>query len=408
MMKLKRQIVTTAFTVGLLMSVSLSARAESLFSPAITVNDRVITKYEIQQRAQMLRLLRAPGDPEKLAPEQLIEERLKMDAAQVEGLSVTEEGIQAGMEEFASRANMTSEQFIRAIEAGGVSKQSFHDFVEAGLSWRELVRARFGPKVQITDADIDKAVGAISGGSNVRVLLSEIIMPASPPQMASVMARANEISQLRSVDAFSAQARRYSAASTRARGGRLDWMPITNLPPALRGIVLGLAPGEVSDPLPLDGAVALFQMRDIEETTATAPEYAAIEYAAYYIAGGKTEATLAQAQKIKARVDTCDDLYGIAKGQPEEVLERGSKQPSEIPQDVAMELAKLDKHEVSTNLTRANGQTLVFLMLCGRTPKIIEDASREEILNQLQNVRLEGYAKGYLAQLRADARIVQK
>ena len=120
MMKLKRQIVTTAFTVGLLMSVSLSARAESLFSPAITVNDRVITKYEIQQRAQMLRLLRAPGDPEKLAPEQLIEERLKMDAAQVEGLSVTEEGIQAGMEEFASRANMNSEQFIRAIEAGGV------------------------------------------------------------------------------------------------------------------------------------------------------------------------------------------------------------------------------------------------------------------------------------------------
>ena len=43
----------------------------------------------------------------------------------------------------------------------------------------------------------------------------------------------------------------------------------------------------VTDPLPLQGAVALFQLRDIEETGYPRPDFAAIDYAAYYMAGGR-------------------------------------------------------------------------------------------------------------------------
>ena len=185
-------------------------------------------------------------------------------------------------------------------------------------------------------------------------------------------------------------------------------MPITNLPPQLRPVILGLAPGEVSDPLPLDGAIALFQMRDIEETGAAEPEYAAIEYAAYYIDGGRSDRALSRAARIEAETDTCDDLYGVAKGQPPEVLERDSRAPAEIPQDIALELAKLDPGEVSTTLTRANGETLVFLMLCGRTPELGEDGpSTEDLTNRIRNRRLDSFANGYLEQLRAEARIVE-
>ena len=194
----------------------------------------------------------------------------------------------------------------------------------------------------------------------------------------------------------------------RGRGGRLPWQNLTDLPPSLQPLILNLAPGEVTDPLPIPNAVALFQLRDIEETSVTAPTYSEIEYAAYYIPGGRTEAALAQAAQIRGRIDTCDDLYGIAKGQPAEVLERVKKAPSDIPQDVAIELSKLDTGEVSTTLTRANGQTLMLLMMCGRTAAANASASREDVTNALRQERLTGYAEQLLEQLRADARIVRK
>lgn len=390
---------------SLLLATADGAHAQNLFAPAIKVNDKVITRYELNQRARMLQLFRAPGDPNDLAQQQLIEERLKLDAAQANGLEISNEEVQAGMEEFAGRANMSAEQFIRALGGAGVAEQSYRDFIYSGVAWRTLVRAKFGPRVQVSEADVERALST-NGTGSVRVLLSEIILPAPPGREAAAQARADQISRITSTSAFSSAARRYSAAASRSRGGQLAWMPVANLPPAVQGAVLGLAPGQVTQPIPIQGGIVLFQMRGIEEGKVTEPEYAAIEYAAYYISGGRTEQALATAAKIRARVDTCDDLYGIAKGQPDEVLERGSKKPSELPNDIAIELAKLDKFEVSTNLTRAGGETLVFLMLCGRTPAIAENLSIDNITLSLQNRRLESFARGYLEQLRAEARIV--
>lgn len=384
------------------------AKAQGQFAPAYLVNDKVITVHDIDQRAAFLTLLRAPGNPDALAREQLIEERLKIEAAELAGIRPSAEAIAAGMEEFAGRANMDSAAFVAALAQGGVGPESFRDFVRAGIAWRDLVRARFTGKVQVSDRDVDRAIQSTSSGSSVRVLLSEIILPAPPEDAAAVQARANELAQIRTEAAFAAAARQFSATASRDRGGRLDWLPISNLPPALRPVILALAPGEVTDPLPLDGAVALFQLRAIEETGTTTPDFAAIEYAAYYLAGGRSEATLQQAARIRDSVDTCDDLYAIAKGQAAEVLERGSKAPADIPRDVALELAKLDRHEISTALTRADGQTLVVLMLCGRTPVVAAEADRATILAQLQDARLQNYADSYLAELRADARIIEK
>ncbi len=90
------------------------------------------------------------------------------------------------------------------------------------------------------------------------------------------------------------------------------------------------------------------------------------------------------------------------------MLDRGSKAPADIPADIALELSKMDPGEISTTLTRANGQTLVVLMLCGRTPELAEEVDRAELSLGLQNQRLASYSDGYLAQLRADARIIEK
>jgi peptidyl-prolyl cis-trans isomerase SurA len=183
---------------------------------------------------------------------------------------------------------------------------------------------------------------------------------------------------------------------------------LAQLPTQLRGVILSLAPGEVSPPIPLQGAIALFQLRDIEETSAPSVEYSAIEYAAYYMAGGRSSKTLAAAEKLKSQIDVCDDLYGVAKGNPPEALDRGNLAPEDIPEDIAIELSKLDPGEVSTNLTDSDGATLVFLMMCGRTAALNEDIGRDVVSTNLRQQRLSGYADSLINELRAGARIVRK
>ncbi len=381
--------------------------AQNLYTPVAKVNQSVVTEYEVQQRQRFLQALNAPGATRDGAIDSLIDERLRNEAIEDAGIKLTDQGIADSLAEFAARANLETEEFVKVLNQAGVSRETFRDFVVNSVRWRELIRARYAPRVQITDAQIDRALGETKG-SGVRVLLSEIIIPAPPQNAAQVNALADRISRTRSVSEFSSYASRYSATASRGRGGRLDWQDLTALPPSLQPIILDLAPGEVSAPLPIPNAVALFQLRDIQETAVAQPSYASIEYAAYYLAGGRSEAALSQAARVRARVDTCDDLYGIAKDQPAEVLDRETKAPADIPQDIAIELSKLDPGEVSTALTRSNGQTLMFLMLCNRTAEANKDVTREEATNALRQERLSGYADQLLEQLRADARIVRK
>ena len=126
------------------------------------------------------------------------------------------------------------------------------------------------------------------------------------------------------------------------------------------------------------------------------------------MAGGRSEQTLQQAANLKAQVDVCDDLYAFAKGQPESVLDRETRIPAEVPKDFAIELSKLDPGEVSTTLTRSDGQALVFLMLCGRTAEQNAEVSREDVAGSIRQRRLSSFADSLLAELRSEARIAVK
>ena len=388
-----------ALLLTLILMLPGAVQAQGLFSPVLTVNDAAITGFEIAQRRKLLELFRTPGNLDELAVEQLIEDRLKAQELDRQGLQITDEGLASAMEDFANRANLTLEQFITVLNQNDVDQTTLRDFVKVGVSWRDYVRSRFGDQTEVTEAEVDTALGqAGAGDSGIEVLLTEIIIPAPPPQAAAALATATRISQLTSTAAFEAEARRVSALPSRTNGGRLDWLPISNYPAPLRPVILALAPGEVTAPIQITNGVALFQLRAVREAAVPAVAPATIDYAAYVVADQAT------AVAVKNRIDTCDDLYGLAQGQPADVLDRQTLPPDQIAQDLALELAKLDVDEVSTAVTRADA--VLVLMLCSRTPATAGEVDRDAIRNQLRSQRLEGYSNGLLADLKAAATIV--
>ncbi|OIQ27183.1 MAG: peptidylprolyl isomerase [Alphaproteobacteria bacterium MedPE-SWcel] len=411
-----RALINRTRTAAGLVALSLSfiagaplspSAAQGLFAPAIVVNEDVITTYELEQRALFLSVLgSAQGDPVEAARKDLIEDRLKRSVMAEVGLTLSDEEVTEGMRELAGRANLPLEDFLARLQQSGVAPETVRDFSSAGLGWREYVRARYLARARPTEEEIDRAMGSAGSGS-VQVLLSEIILPVDQTNAVQVEELATQIADVKTSEAFAASAAQFSASDSRLDGGRLPWMPLTRLPPQLQEVVLALEPGEITRPLPLPGAVALFQMRGLREVDGRSARFAAIDYATYRIPGGRSAAALARAAEVRDAIDTCDDLYGIAKDQDPAVLVRGSVAPADIPQDIALELAKLDAGESTADITRDNGQTLLLVMLCGRTSEInaTQEDARLTVANALVQQRLNALADSLVEQLRANARI---
>ena len=403
-----RLMAIAFFGLGMVGSPALS---QSAFSPAVFVNDKVVTYYEIEQRSLLMALMNAPGDVRELALEGLISERIQAGAAEIIGIQPSEEGVQNGVNDFAKRAGLKPEELIEALNREGVSEETLRDFIYAGISWQGVIQSRFGQSIQITESEIDRAIASNTGAGGINVLLSEIVIPVTPQTAAQVQALADQLSQITTQADFEAAAKLHSQSATKDDGGKLDWISITKLPPQLRPAIVSLGPNEVTAPMTLPNAIALFQMRRKAEAATQSPSYSAIDYAVLKFPGGRTEENRQLAANISGRIDTCDDLFGEARAFPPEYMERSSVTPSKIPRDIGLELAKLDRNEVSTALSRTTtaGQPLMlFVMLCGRTAQLGEEISREDVASSLRNQRLQSFANGYLAELRSDSTIVIK
>lgn len=400
-MRLPSPIKTSLLALALSGTLGVAALAQSAdFRPVITVNDAAITGYELDQRVRFLQVLGTQGDVPAQARQALIDDRLRLQAAQRFGVAVSDQQIMAGMAEFAGRANLDVEQFLAAVGQAGVAPETFRDFVRAGLVWRELVQARFGPRTDIPRAMAERAQQTEAGrGLPPRVLISELVIAAEPgePQEALLQRAAQIGAGLGGETAFATAAQRLSVASTAAEGGRLDWRPVVDLPGPARAALAGLQPGQVSPPIPVGNGAALFLLRGVREAGPRAPEGAFVEYATLRVASSAAAATIAD------RAERCGDLF--AEAEPEDGRLTFATEPeTQAAPDLRGLLAGLDAGETAV-IDRAGAVTLI--MLCARRAGGPQDVPGLESLGGiLLNERLAAEAELWLAELR-DAAIIR-
>ena len=375
--------------------VILALAQENPFATVARVGDRSITHFELTQRVLFLGVLNAPGDVTTMAMEGLIEDRLRLAAAELAGVVVAAEAVNGGMEEFAARANLSADELIKALTPAGVEAETFRDFVEAGVTWREVVRAKFGGRVQVSDAEIDRAIAAgVAAGGEVRVLLSELVIRTDGDATAALALAARLRAEIKTEAGFAQAARLHSKGETAAGGGRLDWAPLKSLPEGVAARILQLDKGQVAEPIQVPGAVVLFFLRDITQGAGDAAVGTSVDYASFVLPAGLTLAM------VQARTDGCDDLYLLAKDLPESQLSRTTLPESQLPAGIAAALAPLDAGEIAMT-----GGAL--LMLCSRAPQSEVPPSREEVRTQLLNRKLAALAANYLEELRSEAIITR-
>jgi peptidyl-prolyl cis-trans isomerase SurA len=372
---------------------------EGDFAPVKIVNDQAISGYELRQRVAFLTLLKQPGDIQNSAMNGLIEDRLRNAAAKAAGILPSSEEVMAGMTEFASRANLSAEEFTKAIGQAGIAPETFRDFVKSGVAWRKMVRQKYEGKVKISEAAIDRALANFSVPVTQQVTLAEIVISASTRSAEISVARELAIDISRGRD-FAEAARAVSVGPTAGNGGVLEPQNLSALPDEAAKAVRSLSQDQVSDPVILDDKVVLYKMMASAQqpTTVTAPTQ--IDYATFALPD--TADGMKRATDLRAKVDGCDDLYSAANA--DGTLTRATVAINAVPSDIAGALQMLDAGEVSTSVTQ-NG-TRLFLMLCSRSAPKGSQPSRDEVQLILTNQRLASLAGVYLEELRADALIV--
>ena len=395
MVKLNLQKCIAVFV--LVYSVGSPAMSQSLFDSVISVDRAAITKYELDQRIRFFELLKPSNNVEDEARNSLIEDRLKIAAARQADIQLTPEALMAAMSDFAKNSNNNLNQLLDDLAQDGVDEQTFRDYVEAGITWRQLVRGRFASRANPTEAEIDRALASAGAQGGIQVLLTEIVLPAPPDQMAAARKIANRLTRIESTNIFSEQAQLLSVAQSRANGGKLEWTNLNDLPAGLRPIISGLRPGQITKPLEITNAIVLFQLLDIAETAFQLPKISAIEYA--QLAGPESAVV-----SVSTRADTCDDLYGLVKTDAALTLTIQSHPQDQITQAIALRLNGLDKNEQSIRPTTEPNQA-DMIMLCARIYSIVEDVSRSQVAGNLRSAHLTSLADGYLAELRSNSDI---
>ena len=334
--------------------------AKDTFAPAIQVDEMIITQYEIDQRALFFELLKFPGNHKKEAEKSLIDDRLKFRAAQKSNVEVNPAALIFELEMFAKRANLTIDQFSKRLKKEGVDRITWENYMQIPILWFETINRKFSSK--ISSSMLRRNIENQSGStSEIQVLLTEIIIPVQIGFEDEANQKIEDLRKIRSLKKFSEAAFSNSVAPTREVGGKIKWQNLSNLPSVVRPLIAGLSIGEVTEPLPIAGGLAIFQLRDLREGNRKSRSKF-VDYAEFTFKKNTKTKNL-----IINNVMICDDLYSYLNRVTKADLKRNNVMENSLSKELSNILSELDKNEF---IIQENDSTAAKLfMVCGRSEK---------------------------------------
>ena len=398
-MALNRSLIFSLVFLCLYAFSESKAQANFLLAAKIQVNNSVITQFELDQRAKFLGALKFTGNHSELAQTQLIEERLKQSEAQKLNISASDFEIEDALKRFASRANLTVKEFNKELKRLEIYPDTFRSYVETEVIWQKLVNKKFGAQSSVSNLQLQRAKSISKFEDTIQVLLTEIIIPFSKDDRSEKENLANLLKQIKSTEEFSNAAQKYSKAPTATVGGRVKWQNFDRLPGIIKPLILGLSPGQVTEPIMLTKAIALFQLRDIREIKTDRTQLELLDFI-------KVKSDLKYLSFVQDNFHNCSDLEAIIGGQTEVTLTRKKLLSDEIPNTLVPVLDNLDQNE--SEIIVADGQSQLVIM-CERNNQLNSTAQTlEQDKNVLQTNRLKHLARSFLETLKDNARIVIK
>lgn len=379
------------------------AHAANPYSAAYSVNDSIITHFDINERVKLLRALGVQSrNIQQDAIEQLIDDRLKIRAAGTFGIAISDASLARGLAGLAASQNTTAEAIWAKARERGVSRQAFDDYYTAQLIWRELVQRRFRQAADPTSVELDNAINVAAAVTQQTVLLAEIALPFAERGEEATIAFAQRLARdLNNGASFEAAVQKFSRSRTAANGGQIGWLAPERLPAAISAKVIGLSSGQVSDPIRISTGIIILKVVGSRTVSSALQKTVSVEYAVLDFTGQPN--AVSSATRMQRGLDECSPASSSAADFGPHSGLFGPTSINNVPTDIAVSLARLrpGKSEIITN-----GDSVLLLQLCNRTTDLSEPI-KAQLTNNLFGQKLGKLAEGYLLELRRTA-IIEK
>lgn len=227
------------------LSITTQAAADSVKIAAL-INGEIISTEDISDQIDIF-MVSSPipfnADTQEMITRrvlaQAVELKLKNQAAEKEGISVSEEEINQQLNQWAKKNNTT----LSALKNRGINKAALAANVKAELAWIKLIRKKYYQTGSLTQKEINETIEEVTKDMSVKKyqVLEIFIKKENATGIEQL------VEKLREDPRFELYAARFSEAPSAANGGNLGWINSGKMLSALEMRLSKMSPGEVSD-----------------------------------------------------------------------------------------------------------------------------------------------------------------
>ncbi|HEY6452763.1 MAG TPA: peptidylprolyl isomerase [Steroidobacteraceae bacterium] len=350
--------------------------------------------------------------------DRLVLEEIQAQRADRAGIKVSDEQVNAAMEDIAKRQNLTLEQLPAKLEADGIDYTEYRTDLRREIA-RQILRSRdVVQRINITPRELDqyleheKKTASATNEYNVAHILIAVAQDATPAQLAQTSKHAQDIDQrARNGEDFGKLAISYSASETALDGGALGWRKGTELPTFLADVIAHMKPGEVSDVLQTPSGFHIVKLNDTRQ--AGGPQIIQqVHLRHILLKTSEIEDDATVRQKLTHMRDQIisgkEDFAVLAKTNSQDASsavnggDLGWAQSDTFVPEFAAVVESLKVNEISQPFHTQYGWHIVQL-LGHRNFDNTADAARERAFEALRDSRVEEATELWLQQIRDEA-----
>jgi peptidyl-prolyl cis-trans isomerase SurA len=391
-------------------------------SVAATVNDDIISTYDLSQRMRLLIATSGIQPTQDTLPQfqqealvSLVDEHLQMQELkrvqkeQKVSIIATDDEIQDELADMAKQNNLKPEGFIAALKSQGIGSDTLFEQIRAQMSWQRWIRGRYGTRLRIGEDQIKATQARLTAAAaKPQYEISEVFLDAGRlGGMAEATRGATQlVAQLQQGAPFPAVARQFSASPTAAAGGDAGWISQGEMSAEVDAALEQLRPGQLSQPIPVKDGVYIIYLRD--KRSSAGQTLVSLKQVAVALPVTATQADVDAARSklegVRGQIKGCDGLEATAGKTPGVVGgDLGEAEVADLSPEFKDAATSLQPGQLSQPIRTKVG--LHVLAICGKRSAGAAQIDHDQIENRLTGQQLSMISRRYMRDLRNSATI---